>query len=117
MGGNPLRVYVIGPLETYASGFALKLIRVGYTPNATADQLRLLAHLSRWLAAERLGAAEITPRAIDAFLTARRAAGYTLWLSRKGLRPLLEYLRELGATPPEAVVVATPIEALLNRYR
>src|SRR4051812_29530605 len=101
MGGNPSRVRVIGPLETYASGFALRLIGVGYTPNATADQLRLLAHLSRWLAAENLGAMEITPTVIDAFLATRRAIGYTLWLSRKRLTPLVEYLRELGETPPE----------------
>jgi site-specific recombinase XerD len=117
MGGNPSRVRVIGPLETYASGFALELTRDGYTPNATADQLRLLAHLSRWLVAERLSAVEITPTVIEAFLTARRASGYTLWLSRRALRPLLEYLRALGATPPEPVVVPTPLEGLLGRYR
>jgi site-specific recombinase XerD len=117
MGGNPSRVRVIGPLETYASGFALELTRDGYTPNATADQLRLLAHLSRWLVAKRLSAMEITPTVIDAFLIARRASGYTLWLSRRALRPLLEYLRALGATPPDPVVVPTPLEGLLGRYR
>jgi integrase/recombinase XerD len=117
MGGNPLRVSVTGPLETYASGFASELRRVGYTENSTADQLRLFAHLSRWLAAQGLAAAELTPAMGDAFLTARRAAGYTLWLSRKALRPLLEYLRELGAAPPELVSVPTPTEALLARYR
>ncbi len=117
MGGNPLRVCVTGPLETYASGFASELRRVGYTENSTADQLRLLAHLSRWLAAQGLAAAALTPAMGDAFLTARRAAGYTLWLSRKALRPLLEYLRELGAAPPEPVAVPTPTEALLARFR
>jgi site-specific recombinase XerC len=101
----------------YASGFASELVRVGYTENATADQLRLLAHLSRWLAAQGLAAAELTPAVGDAFLTARRAAGYALWLSRKALRPLLEHLRELGAVPPEPVVAPTPTEALFDRYR
>jgi integrase/recombinase XerD len=117
MGGNPARVRVTGPLEIYAPGFGLELTRVGYTQNATADQLRVLAHLSRWLAAEGLGAAELTPAVGDAFLTARRLAGYTLWLSRKALRPLLEYLRELGAVRPAPIVVPTPTEALLERYR
>jgi len=117
MGGNPSRVCVTGPLETYASGFASELVRVGYTENATADQLRLLAHLSRCLAAQGLAAAELTPAVGDAFLTARRAAGYTLRLSRKALRPLLEYLRELGVAPPEPVTVPTRTEALLERYR
>jgi len=117
MGGNPSRVRVTGPLETYVPGFRSELARVGYTENATADQLRLLAHLSRLLAAEGLGAAELTSAVGDVFLAARRAAGYTLWLSRKGLRPLLEYLRELGAVAPEPVIVLTPAEALLDRYR
>ena len=107
MGGNPSRVRVIGPLEEFASGFAVELVRIGYTPNATADQLRLLAHLSRWLAAEGLDTIEITPTVLDTFLAARRANGYTLWLSRKALRPLLEYLRELGATPSEPVVASS----------
>jgi len=117
MGGNPSRVRVNGPLEAYAPGFRSELARVGYTENATADQLRLLAHLSRWLAAEGLGAVELTPAVGEVFLTTRRAAGYTLWLSRKGLKPLMEYLRELGAVPPEPVAAPTPAEALLDRYR
>ncbi|HLZ25009.1 MAG TPA: site-specific integrase [Ktedonobacterales bacterium] len=106
-----------GPLETYVSGFASELVRVGYTQNVTADQLRLFAHLSRWLATQGLEAAELTATVGDAFLTARRAAGYRLWLSRKALRPLLEYLRDLGAAPPEPIRVPTPTEVLLERYR
>ena len=106
--GDPARVRVTGGLEPYAAGFAAELSRLGYTKNATTDQLRLLAHLSRWLAAEGLS---------DAFLAARRAAGYTLWLSRKALTPLLPYLRRLGAAPPEPVLVPSPLEAMLARYR
>ena len=33
------------------------------------------------------------------FLAARRKAGYTLWLSEKGVAPLLAYLRQVGAAP------------------
>jgi integrase/recombinase XerD len=83
--GDPARVRVAGPLEPYAAGFAAELSRLGYTKNATTDQLRLLAHLSRWLAAEGLSAADLTAAVADAFLAARRGAGYTLWLSRKAL--------------------------------
>src|SRR5713101_8278405 len=111
MGGSPSRVRVTGPLEVYVSGFGSELARVGYTENARADQLRLLAHLSRWLVSEGLGAAELTPTVVDQFLKARQAAGYTLWLSRKALRPLLGYLRGRGALPPETLVVRTPMEA------
>lgn len=115
--GDPSRVRVTGPLEAYASGFATELTRVGYRKNSTADQLRLLAHLSRWLAAEGHGAAELTPAVGDAFLAARRTAGYTLWLSPKALVPLLQYLRGLGAAPQEPVGVLSPMEAMLARYR
>ena len=116
MGGNPSRVRVSGPLEAYVSGFRSELARVGYTENAMADQLRLLAHLSRWLASQGLAAAEVTPAVCDRFLNARRDAGYALWLSRKGVRPLLEYLRKLEAVPPEPVVALTLTERLIDQY-
>src|SRR5207244_8436004 len=102
--GNPSRVRVTGPLQAYAAGFASELGRIGYTQHSTAHQLRVFAHLSRWLAAEGLGLGELTPAVGDAFLAARRAAGYTLWLSPKALKPLMRYLRELGVAPPEPVL-------------
>ena len=117
MGGAPSRVRVTGPLAEYAPGFAVELARVGYRENSKADQLRLLAHLSRWLAGEGLGAVEVTIAVGDEFLAARRAAGYTLWLSRRALVPLLQYLRALGVAPPEPVVDQSPTEAMIARYR
>jgi hypothetical protein len=116
MGDKASRVRVTGPLTAYSAGFAAGLTRVGYTENATADQVRLLAHLSRWLGAQRLAAEDISPEAGDAFLAARRAAGYTLWLSRKALAPLLQYLRGLGAVPPLPVLELSPTQALLVRF-
>ncbi len=115
--GDPSRVRLTGPMEVYASGFAVELTRSGYTKNSTAHQLQLLAHLSRWLAAEGLGVRDLTLAVCDAFLAARRAAGYTLWLSRKALAPLLQYLRGIGAAPTEPVLVLSPMEAMLARYR
>lgn len=115
--GDPSRVRITGPLEAYASGFAAELRRVGYRENPTADQLRLMAHLSRWLEEQGLGGEQLTPSVQAAFLAARRAAGYTLWLSPKALVPMLEYLRRHGVTPPEPVVVLRPTEAVLERYR
>jgi integrase len=116
--GDPSRIRVRGPLEPYAAGFGIELGRLGYTPLSAANQLWLMAHLSRWLAAHRLGAAELTPARVSGFLVARRAAGYTQWCSAQGLAPLLGYLREAGAAPrPVAPVAVTPTEALLERYR
>ena len=83
-------------------GFAAELARLGYKPNAAADQLRLMAHLSRWMDAEQYDVAELTPLVAEAFLAARRAAGYVMWLSPRALAPLLGYLRRLGVVPVPA---------------
>jgi len=115
--GDPARVRMTGPLTAYAPGFAAELARAGYRTNSTADQLRLLAHLSRWLAENGLDGEGLTPAACEAFLVARRAAGYTLWLSPKALAPLLEHLRGIDVVPPEPVAVCNPAEALIERYR
>ena len=117
MGGVPSRVRVTGPLAVFAEGFAGELARLGYKPNAAADQLRLMAHLSRWMDARGLEPAGLTPGVAEAFLAARRAEGYVLWLSPKALVPLLGYLRRLGVVPVPAPVPVTPAEALLGRYR
>jgi integrase/recombinase XerD len=117
MGGDPSRVGVTGPLAVFAEGFAGELARLGYKPNAAADQLRLMAHLSRWMDAGHLEAAALTPQLTGVFLAARRAEGYVLWLSPKALVPLLGYLRRLGVVPVPAPAPVTPAEALLERYR
>jgi len=115
--GDPSRVRVTGPLAVFTEGFTGELARLGYKPNASADQLRLMAHLSRWMDAGQYEVAGLTPQVAEAFLVARRAAGYVMWLSPKALVPLLDYLRRLGAVPLPAPVPATPVEALLARYR
>jgi integrase/recombinase XerD len=117
MGGVPSRVRVTGPLAVFAEGFAGELARLGYKPNAAADQLRLMAHLSRWMDTGQLEAAELTPQVTGAFLVARRAEGYVLWLSPRALVPLLGYLRGLGVAPQPAAAPVPPAEALLGRYR
>jgi len=117
MGGDPSRVRMTGPLREYAPGFAGELARLGYKPNAAADQLRLMAHLSRWMAAEHYDVAGLTAPVTEAFLAARRAEGYVLWLSPKALAPLLGYLRRLGVVPVPAPARVPPAEALLGRYR
>jgi site-specific recombinase XerD len=114
--GDPSRVRLVGPLAAYGDGFANELVRVGYRRNPVADQLRLMAHRSRWLSAEGLGPQNLTPEVCDAFLAARRAAGYTLWLSRKALVPMLGYLHEMEAVPPAPPEPRTPREELLHRY-
>jgi integrase/recombinase XerD len=112
------RVGVVGPLRPYAAGFAAELARLGYTRLSADGQLRLVAHLSRWLAGEGLDAAALTPAVVAKFLVARRAVGYTAHRSPKSLSRLLGYLRGLGVTPEPAPRPAQgPVEVLLERYR
>ena len=113
-----MKVRIAGPLVPFAAGFSGELARLGYTALSARLQLQLMAHVSRWLASERLAAAALTPAAVDRFLAARRAAGYANHRTAKSLAPLLGYLQAAGAAPPPPPEVAsTPLEALLERYR
>jgi site-specific recombinase XerD len=78
-----------------------------------------MAHLSRWLAANELDPAELTEERLEQFLEHRRAAGYTSWLSGRGLTPIVEYLRREGVVPEVAgnSSAVTPLEGLLQRYQ
>ncbi len=58
MGSTPSLVRVVGPLAPFAAGFAAELAGLGYTPLSAANQLRVLAHASRWLRAQGLEAGE-----------------------------------------------------------
>lgn len=115
---DPSRARVTGPLQPYAPGFVAELARLGYTGNSASGQMFVMAHLSRWLAGEGLGAARLTPQVAQRFLAARRAAGYTLYLSPKALTPMLGYLRSAGVVPsPPRPAPATAGEALLHSYQ
>lgn len=112
------RVHVAGPLAAYRDGFDEKLAGQGYTPASASLQLHLMAHVSRWLASLGLTAGEFSPAQATAFLEARRADGYTSRLSQRGLTPLLDYLRGLGAVPlPSVPAARTPVEVLVAAYR
>src|SRR5215813_6180410 len=114
---DPSRVRVTGPLQQYAPGFVTELARLGYKPKAAAFQVQLMAHLSRWMDAGRLEPVGLAPLMAGAFLAARRAEGYVMWLSPRALVPLLGFLRRLGVVPPPVPAPVTPAEALLGRYQ
>jgi hypothetical protein len=118
MGGRPTRVQVCGPLAPHAAGFRGELERIGYRPNAICDQLRLMAHASRWLDAHGLDVGQLTPARVEDFLADRRAEGYTLWLSSKAMVPMLNYLRGLSVVASPAPDAATTEgERLMGDYR
>ena len=115
---HPSRVRITGPLVEHAVGFRAALEAQGYRHHAVGCQLYVMAHVSRWLAAEGRDVGDLTEDQVERFLVARREAGYTLWLSTKGVAPLIEYLRGVGAVPPpEPVVAVTPAERCLAAFR
>jgi len=113
------RVRVAGPLEPFAAGFATVLVDQGYASQPAAQQLRLMAHVSRWLAAGGKPAAALNAVTVEAFVISRRAAGYSNHLTASALRPLLVYLRELGVIVAEEDVPGPsgPAELVLEGYR
>jgi site-specific recombinase XerD len=107
---------VTGPLAEYADGFRAELARLGYTPLTAAGQLRLMAHLSRWLDAEGLDAQALEMPVAERYFEARRSAGYANERTVTALGPLLGYLRGLGAAPAPAADPATETGQLLERF-
>jgi integrase/recombinase XerD len=111
------KVKVAGVLAPYASGFGRELRSCGYTDVSTAEQLRLMAHLSRWMAREGLDA--LSCEQIAAYCEARKADGYVARLTPASLGRLQAFLRARGvlSAPLAAGAPASPEEQLLGRYK
>ncbi len=113
-------VRVSGPLASFAVGFKEFLAESGYTPLSAAVQLRLMAHVSRWLEAEHCDVRDLNAQRAEEFLLARREAGYTGLRTSEAMVPLFGFLRMSGAVPPlVSVLPSSAIEVLLasfNRY-
>ena len=107
---------VTGPLAEYADGFRAELARLGYTPLTAAGQLRLMAHLSRWMNVEGLDVQALEMPVAERYFEERRAAGYAPERTVAALGPLLGYLRGLGAAPIPAADPVTETGQLLDRY-
>jgi integrase/recombinase XerD len=112
---TPRGVVLSGPLAEYGPGFAAELRRQGFMPLSVEHQLRLLAHLSRWMHAHGLEAGELTMARVDEFLVERRAT-YTALYSRRALRPLLAFLAELGVLPVEEPTPPMPIDLAVEGF-
>jgi site-specific recombinase XerD len=86
-------------LVPYVKGWAKTLEAQEYCEGSVAGHLRLLAHLSSWLAERELAPARLTPELVEQYAAGRKAA-HLLYRSPRGLAPLLEHLRAVGAIPP-----------------
>lgn len=89
------RVRMAGPLTRYVEGFAAELTAHGYTDLSLANQLRLMAHLSRWLQAHGTPVDAIDRQVVGRFLSARRRT-HTQFITERALAPLLRHLQRTG---------------------
>lgn len=114
---DPARVRVMGPLAPYAAGFGEELVGRGYTPASACRLLHLMAHASRWLAGQELGAGDLGSARVEEFCRARRDQGYVAWLTPRAMVPLVDYLVNLGVIVTAAAPrPGTAVEDLIERY-
>lgn len=115
--GNRTRVAVEGPLGIHIAGFGEELAGQGYASKSASQVQRVMAGLSVWLAGRELGGADLTEAVVAEFLAARRAAGETVHVSRRGVSPMIDYLRAVGSAPPEAAAeLVSSVDVLIERY-
>jgi integrase/recombinase XerD len=112
----PERVVVSGPLARFADGFRVDLIERGYSLWRAQEQLYLLVDVSRWMEAQRLELAGLTPATLERYFVWRRREGYRKSLSPLSPRRLLGYLDGLGVLPADDAVVS-PVDGLLAEFR
>jgi integrase/recombinase XerD len=102
-------------LGQYADGFAAWLGRLGYSPATCRAQVALLRHLGRWLAGQGVPLSGLSSQVAGEYGAVRKDRAQLR--SERALRPVLSYLRELGAVPPAAAVVPhEPVDVLLARF-
>jgi integrase/recombinase XerD len=111
------KVRVAGVLAPYAPGFGRELRSCGYTDLSTAEQLRLMSHLSRWMARE--GLAVLSGEQVARYCAARKSEGYVARLTPGSLGRLLVFLQARGVLPPAPGPAgpASAEEELLGRYQ
>lgn len=93
------KVEVEGPLAPFVAAYGSRLREAGYTPLTIVNELRQVAHLSRWMQGAHLAAMDLTTGRVEEFLGQRRAVKGNRACSFQGLLALLEVLIEQGVLP------------------
>lgn len=112
-------VKVKGPLGPFVDAYTARLEASGYTALSIVNELRQVAHLSRWLMARALSASDVSVGRLEEFLVERRARSGPKACSLQGLMSLRAVMVAAGAvtestdtTPP-----SLPVEVLIGRFR
>jgi integrase/recombinase XerD len=96
------RVQVDGPLESFAAGIEEVLAADGYTDKWLSQLMWLVADLSCWLGERGLAAGELTGPVIEEFF-ASVGSSRSRCRSSRSLKPIVAYLRSVGALAVEEV--------------
>lgn len=114
---NLARGAVSGPLGAYETELRTELAGTGYAAKSVADIVLMMARLSRWMETHGVEVAELRPAVVEEFLRCRREVTRVEGAARRGLGPLLRFLRGRELIPGEEVLDGSPVEELLAAYR
>lgn len=111
------RVVVTGPLAPFAAAYKTRLAELGYTPLSIVNELRQVAHLSRWMQLGDISVEHLDREQLEQFLAPRRAAAGSKACSLRGLLVLAEMLDSSGVVRRERHAPTSPEESLLVSFR
>jgi integrase/recombinase XerD len=109
------KVLMVGPLVPFADDLGSMLVAAGYAPLSIVNQLRLLAHVSRWMDGHDYAVTDLTGEVLKEYLAAAHAAGRVSLCSQGGLTHLLRSLPMPPANPEPPNL--SPTQRLLASYR
>jgi site-specific recombinase XerD len=111
------KVLMVGPLVPFADVLSSTLAAAGYSPLSVVNQLRLLAHVSRWMDGRDYAVADLTGEVLEEYLAAAQAAGRVSLCSNGGLTQLLRALPIPRADPvPPVPSLAERLLASFGRH-
>jgi len=116
---HPSTIQFSGALAAHRYGLWEALFACGYSPLSALNVLRVAAHLSRWLQEQEQSLDALTHERIQAFFDARRAAGYTHFLTPRSLEVIVRHLEAVGAIclPLRVPALMSPVDQLVQEYR
>lgn len=111
------KVLMVGPLVSCTEDFTSTLKASGYAPLTVVNELRLMAHLSRWMQARELTVTALSSELLQEYEASVRASGRTFMSSNGSMDPLRRFLGIAPPTPgPIPTSAATELLALFRRH-
>lgn len=104
---DPDHVFVEGPLVAPVSGFRDQLATWGYSRASAAQQLQLIACLSRWMASRPFGVEDLTPTVIEEFFRWWQST-HRNYRTPRSLVSFLIFLEETGRARVMDPAVSVP---------